>query len=208
MPPIALSSLHPLPWSSRSWLRFSAARRPRRRNWRDSPGDPPFRRSLAASGVVPGTLEELALVAGGRRRRCATCCGPSPRRSISIVRVRDGDRFYVRYERTFSLDDTPIDGGRVLWAELKLSAGKRTIALHRFRPAGTAMFPLAGQRPATGCTDAAPAALELRPVVGVRPQGRSARPAADGAADAVAATGPMAARRSGKGPLASACRRD
>ena len=44
----------------------------------------------------------------------------------------------MRYERTFSLDDTPIDGGRVLWAELKLSAGRRTVALHRFRPPGAA----------------------------------------------------------------------
>jgi murein DD-endopeptidase MepM/ murein hydrolase activator NlpD len=50
--------------------------------------------------------------------------------------IHDGDRFYVRYERTFSLDNTPLDGGRVLWAELQLAGKKSAIALHRFRPPG------------------------------------------------------------------------
>jgi murein DD-endopeptidase MepM/ murein hydrolase activator NlpD len=98
--------------------------------------DLPFKRTFAASGIVSGSLEESALAAGV----------PAPA-LVELLRgvaeaidldhdVRDGDRFYVRYERTFSLEDAPIDGGRVLWAELQLSAKKSTIALHRFRPFG------------------------------------------------------------------------
>jgi murein DD-endopeptidase MepM/ murein hydrolase activator NlpD len=48
--------------------------------------------------------------------------------------VRDGDKFYVRYERTFTIDGTPIGVGRVLWAELR-TQGKGTFSLHRFRTA-------------------------------------------------------------------------
>jgi murein DD-endopeptidase MepM/ murein hydrolase activator NlpD len=47
--------------------------------------------------------------------------------------VHDGDRFYVRYERTFTAAGTPIGTGRVLWAELR-TAAKGTVAIHRFRP--------------------------------------------------------------------------
>ena len=37
-----------------------------------------------------------------------------------LFRVRDGDRFHVRYEQTFTATGIPIGTGRVLWAELQL----------------------------------------------------------------------------------------
>ena len=43
-----------------------------------------------------------------------------------------GDRFYVRYEQTFTAEGAPIGIGRVLWAELRTRA-KGTVAIHRFR---------------------------------------------------------------------------
>ena len=61
-------------------------------------------------------------------------CVRSVRRSTSpTARPGDGDRFYVRYEQTFTVEGQPIGVGRVLWAELN-SAAKGTIALYRFRP--------------------------------------------------------------------------
>ena len=100
--------------------------------------DLPFHRSLAVGGTVSGTLEESALVAGVPARALGELLQAFAE-TIDLDReVRDGDRFYVRYERTFSLDDAPLDGGRVLWAELQLSSRKGTVALHRFRPADAA----------------------------------------------------------------------
>ena len=50
--------------------------------------------------------------------------------------LRDGDRFYVRYERTFTIEGNPMGVGRVLWAELRTQA-KGTLAIHRFRATKT-----------------------------------------------------------------------
>jgi murein DD-endopeptidase MepM/ murein hydrolase activator NlpD len=100
--------------------------------------DLPFHRSLAASGTVSGTLEESALVAGVPARALGELLQAFAEAIDLEHDVRDGDRFYVRYERTFSLDGEAIDGGRVLWAELQLASRKSTVALHRFRPADDA----------------------------------------------------------------------
>ena len=45
--------------------------------------------------------------------------------------VKDGDRFHVRYEQTFTIEGAPIGSGRVMWAELRTAKG--TVAIHRFR---------------------------------------------------------------------------
>jgi len=92
----------------------------------------PYRRSASATGVVKGTLAEATAEAGvpppamlEALRAFAT--------AIDLERdLRDGDGFYVRYERTFTVDGTPIGVGRVLWAELRTQA-KGTLAIHRFR---------------------------------------------------------------------------
>ena len=100
----------------------------------DAAGDLPFKRSLGVKGIVSGSLEESARAAGVPVMTVAELL-LALAEAIDIDRdIHDGDRFFVRYERTFSLDNTPVDGGRVLWAELQLAGKKSAIALHRFRP--------------------------------------------------------------------------
>jgi murein DD-endopeptidase MepM/ murein hydrolase activator NlpD len=73
--------------------------------------------------------------------------------AIDVERdVATGDRFFVRYEQTFTRDGHPVGIGRVLWAELHLAKG--TIGIHRFRPltgpgAGIERFWLAGGQDTT-----------------------------------------------------------
>ena len=72
---------------------------------------------------------------GGRRAGGGDARGagrPSAPRSTLARDLRDGDRFYVRYEQTFTAAGAPLDVGRVLWAELR-TAAKGTVAIHRFR---------------------------------------------------------------------------
>ena len=97
----------------------------------------PFTREIAADGVVSQSLEASLATAGvpaaamlEARQALAT--------SLDLGRdIGAGDRFYVRYQQTFTAEGTPIGVGRVLWAELRTKA-KGTIALHRFRPQGGA----------------------------------------------------------------------
>lgn len=95
----------------------------------------PFTRAIGVSGVVTGGLA-----------RSAAEAGVPPAAMLELTKdlatvidldrdVRDGDRFYVRYERPFTAAGIPLEVGRVLWAEIK-TAAKGTFALHRFRPAG------------------------------------------------------------------------
>ncbi len=167
----------------------------------DAASDLPFRRTLAASGIVSGTLEESVLVAGVPAQAVRDLLQAFAETIDLDHEVRDGDRFYVRYERTFSLDDTPIDGGRVLWAELGLSAGKRTVALHRFRPAGAACDSLwlaSGQG-----TDAPTLRLPLSSYVLSSGFGLRVDPLDQpsiGLAMGPLGAGPTVARPSGKGP--------
>lgn len=79
--------------------------------------------STAAAGVPPAAMLEALRAFGA---------------TIDVERdPRDGDRFYVRYERTFTAEGHPVGIGRVLWAELRL-ATKGTVAIHRFRASGGA----------------------------------------------------------------------
>jgi murein DD-endopeptidase MepM/ murein hydrolase activator NlpD len=95
----------------------------------------PFTREIAASGMVAQSLDASLAEAGvpaaallEARQAFAT--------SLDFGRdIGTGDRFYVRYQQTFTAEGTPIGVGRVLWAELRTKA-KGTIALHRFRPQG------------------------------------------------------------------------
>jgi murein DD-endopeptidase MepM/ murein hydrolase activator NlpD len=97
----------------------------------------PFTREIAAAGVVSQSLDAALTDAGvpaaamlEARQALATSLDPG--RDIGA-----GDRFYVRYQQTFTAEGTPIGVGRVLWAELRTKA-KGTVALHRFRPQGGA----------------------------------------------------------------------
>ena len=92
----------------------------------------PFTREIAASGVRHRIARCFA---GGAGVPAATML--EARQALATVLdldrdVQPGDRFYVRYEQTFTAEGAPIGIGRVLWAELRTKA-KGTIAIHRFR---------------------------------------------------------------------------
>ncbi|MCW5738254.1 MAG: M23 family metallopeptidase, partial [Enhydrobacter sp.] len=92
----------------------------------------PFTRVLAVSGIVSGPLAGSTADAGvppAAMVEALAALGAS----IDLDRdVRKGDRFYVRYEQTFTAIGSPIGIGKVLWAELRTEA-KGTVAIHRFR---------------------------------------------------------------------------
>src|SRR5205807_805555 len=92
----------------------------------------PFARSFAASGVVSGSLADSAAKAGVPAAALVEALA-ALRTGIDLEReLRDGDRFYVRYERSFTAAGAPVGIGKVLWAELRTEA-KGTVAIHRFR---------------------------------------------------------------------------
>jgi murein DD-endopeptidase MepM/ murein hydrolase activator NlpD len=94
----------------------------------------PFSRSIGVNGAVKGSLAESTAAAGVSPAIMLEVLDAFAT-AIDLERdVRDGDRFYVRYERMFTLEGTPIGVGRVLWAELRTQA-KGTLSIHRFRPA-------------------------------------------------------------------------
>ena len=95
-----------------------------------------FARAHGASGVVAGSLEESAALAGVPSMAMADAL-----RAFATVldvdrEVHDGDRFYVRYEEGFSPHGSPAATGSVLWAELVLKGRKEPVAIFRFRPFG------------------------------------------------------------------------
>ncbi len=93
---------------------------------------PSFTRRFNASGVVAGSFVDSVTAAGVPP--AAMLEALQAFRSTLDLRhdVADGDRFWVRYERAFTLDGSPLGIGRVLWAELR-SSKKGTISIHRFR---------------------------------------------------------------------------
>ena len=116
----------------------------------------PFSRTLAASGVVDGSLAASAEAAGVPPSAMVDALAAFAS-AIDLEReLRDGDRFYIRYERTYTVEGNAVGTGRVLWAELRTQA-KGTLAIHRFRPlkAGAESFWLSTGQAAT------PAGLKL-----------------------------------------------
>jgi murein DD-endopeptidase MepM/ murein hydrolase activator NlpD len=97
----------------------------------------PFTREIAGEGAVQesfdASLRDAGVPAAARletRRALAT--------AIDFGReVAAGDRFYVRYEQTFTALGAPIGVGRVLWLEV-FTRAKGPVAIHRFRPPGGA----------------------------------------------------------------------
>lgn len=91
----------------------------------------PFTRQIAIGGSVAGSLEASTAAAGVPVSAMLEAL-QALSTSIDLGRdVRDGDRFHVRYEQTFTATGIPIGTGRVLWAELKTAKG--IVAIHRFR---------------------------------------------------------------------------
>ena len=91
----------------------------------------PFTRQIAVGGSVAGSLEASTAAAGVPASAMLEAL-QALATSLDLGRdVRDGDRFHVCYEQTFTSSGAPIGTGRVLWAELKTAKG--TVAIHRFR---------------------------------------------------------------------------
>ena len=98
----------------------------------------PFTREFTVSGTVAGSLEASAIAAGidaailiGAREALAA--------AIDSRDIGDGDRFFIRYSKTFTAagahGGTAIGVGRVIWLELT-TAAKGTVAFHRFPTRG------------------------------------------------------------------------
>jgi murein DD-endopeptidase MepM/ murein hydrolase activator NlpD len=92
----------------------------------------PFTREIAASGSVARSLD-ASLAATGVPAATMLEARQALAGVLNLDRdVQPGDRFYVRYEQTFTAEGARIGIGRVLWAELRTGA-KGTVAIHRFR---------------------------------------------------------------------------
>ncbi len=48
--------------------------------------------------------------------------------------IKEGDRFAVLVERGWTENGEPVDGGRLLWAELTTGGGDRRLGIYRFKP--------------------------------------------------------------------------
>ena len=94
---------------------------------------PSFTRQLGTGGPVTGPFASTAATAGvpaAAIEEAARALGTA----IDLERdLHEGDRFYLRWEQAFTLDDQSTGDGRLIWAELRTKA-KGTIVLQRFRP--------------------------------------------------------------------------
>ena len=97
----------------------------------------PVVRRLGAEGIIVGSLARSTAEAGVPAAAMLEALKALGTAADLDRDIGEGDRFFVRYERTFTGEGNPIGIGRVVWAELRL-AKKGTIAIHRFRPAGGA----------------------------------------------------------------------
>ena len=92
----------------------------------------PFERRLGVSGVISGGSFEASAVAAGVPAPALLEAMQALTMSVDLKKeMRDGDKFYVRYEQTFTQAGAPLDVGRVLWMELRTPKG--VMAIHRFR---------------------------------------------------------------------------
>ena len=91
-----------------------------------------FTRQIAAAGPV-GESFDAALARAGVAAATMLEARQALAATIDLDReLRADDRFYVRYEQTFTAEGAAVGVGRVLWAELRTKA-KGTIAIHRYR---------------------------------------------------------------------------
>lgn len=92
----------------------------------------PFQRRMGVSGVISGGSLSASAVAAGVPAPALLEVMQALETSVDLKQeTRDGDRFYVRYEQTFTQSGAPLDVGRVLWMELRSAKG--ALAIHRFR---------------------------------------------------------------------------
>ena len=92
----------------------------------------PFQRRIGVSGVIAGGSLEASAAAAGVPAPAMLEAMQAFETSVDLKKeMRDGDRFYVRYEQTFTQAGAALDVGRVLWMELRTPKGM--MAIHRFR---------------------------------------------------------------------------
>ncbi|MFO1082344.1 MAG: M23 family metallopeptidase [Reyranellaceae bacterium] len=92
----------------------------------------PFTRQIAREGVVGESLDK-ALAAAAVPASAMLEARQALATALDLERdVRPGDRFYVRYEQTFTGEGVAVGIGRVMWIELRTKA-KGMVAVHRFR---------------------------------------------------------------------------
>jgi murein DD-endopeptidase MepM/ murein hydrolase activator NlpD len=92
----------------------------------------PYARQLGVAGVIGGGSFEASAVASGVPAPAMLEAVQAMAMSVDLKKeMRDGDRFYVRYQQTFTQAGAPLDVGRVLWMELRTPKG--VMAIHRFR---------------------------------------------------------------------------
>jgi len=95
-----------------------------------------FTRQLSGDVVVADSLRASAVAAGIP----ATAVVEAARAFGTVVDLerdaREGDRFYVNYEQSFTAEGNPVGVPKLLWAEFQ-PANKPAIAVHRFRPTGS-----------------------------------------------------------------------
>lgn len=92
----------------------------------------PYQRQIGVSGVIAGGSFEASAAAAGVPAPAMIEALQALGTSVDLKKeMRDGDRFYVRYEQTFTQAGAALDIGRVLWMELRTPKG--VMAIHRFR---------------------------------------------------------------------------
>lgn len=92
----------------------------------------PYTRQLGVAGVIAGGSFEASAVAAGVPAPAMLDAMQALETSVDLQKeMREGGRFYVRYEQTFTQAGVPLDVGRVLWMELLTPQG--VMAIHRFR---------------------------------------------------------------------------
>ena len=92
----------------------------------------PYQRRIGVSGVISGGSLEASAAAAGVPAPAMIEALEALATSVDLKKeMRDGDRFYVRYEQTFTQAGAPLDVGRILWMELRTPKG--VMAIHRFR---------------------------------------------------------------------------
>mgnify|MGYP003606073004 CR=1 FL=1 len=92
----------------------------------------PFERRIGVAGTISGGSLAASAVAAGVPAPAMLEAMQALETAVDLAKeMRDGDRFYVRYERTFTQAGAPLDVGRVLWLELRTPKG--VMAIHRFR---------------------------------------------------------------------------
>ncbi|MGE5149289.1 MAG: M23 family metallopeptidase [Rhodospirillaceae bacterium] len=105
----------------------------------------PFTRTYGVGGTVTGSLAQSAHRVGVPRAALLSAMRAWDA-AVDVPKPQDGDRFYVSWQQTFTVDGEPIGIGRVQWMELSPRDGA-TAAIHRFKPhdGGEQFFLTSGQ---------------------------------------------------------------